>query len=84
ALRAPSDAHSVRTFPATCSYRLYHVTSTVCRRICAVPDRHRQLPLSPGRAESHGFEYKRNGTLSLFAALNTATGEVIGKTAPRH
>ena len=42
------------------------------------------LPLSPGRAESHGFEYKRNGTLSLFAALNTATGEVIGKTAPRH
>lgn len=42
------------------------------------------LPPSPGRAESHGFEYKRNGTLSLFAALNTATGEVIGKTAPRH
>ena len=42
------------------------------------------LPLSPGRAESHGFEYKRNGTLSLFAALNTATGEVLGKTAPRH
>jgi len=42
------------------------------------------LPLSPGRAESHGFEYKRNGTLSLFAALNTATGEVLGKTAARH
>ena len=34
--------------------------------------------------ESHGFEYKRNGTLSLFAALNTATGEVLGKTAARH
>jgi transposase len=44
----------------------------------------RMLPLAPGRAGSHGFEYKRNGTLSLFAALNTATGEVIGKTAPRH
>ncbi len=42
------------------------------------------LPLSPGRAEGHGFEYKRNGTLSLFAALNVATGEVLGKTAPRH
>ena len=42
------------------------------------------LPLAPGRAESHGFEYKRNGTLSLFAALNTATGEVLGMTAPRH
>lgn len=44
----------------------------------------RMLPLSRGRAESHSFEYKRNGTLSLFAALNTATGEVLGKTAPRH
>jgi len=41
-------------------------------------------PLSPGRAQSHGFEYKRNSTLSLFAALNTATGEVLGKTAARH
>lgn len=34
--------------------------------------------LSPGSAESHGFEYKRNGTLSLFAALNMSTGEVLG------
>ena len=42
------------------------------------------LPLSPGRAERHGFEYYRHGTLSLYAALNTATGEVLGKTAPRH
>jgi len=42
------------------------------------------LPLSPGRAERHGFEYYRHGTLSLFAALNTQTGEVRGQTAPRH
>jgi transposase len=42
------------------------------------------LPLSPGRAERHGFEYYRHGTLSLYAALNTKTGEVIGKTAARH
>src|SRR5204862_4427937 len=42
------------------------------------------LPLSPGRAERHGFEYVRHGTLSLYAALNTDTGEVIGKTAERH
>jgi transposase len=52
--------------------------------IQALDRKDRLLPLSPGRAESHGFEYKRNGTLSLFAALNTATGEVLGKTAPRH
>src|ERR1051326_5453420 len=42
------------------------------------------LPLSPGRAERHGFEYFRHGTLSLFAALNTQTGEVLGQTVPRH
>src|SRR4026207_1442760 len=42
------------------------------------------LPLPPGRAERHGFEYYRHGTLSLYAALNTATGEVLGKTAIRH
>jgi len=42
------------------------------------------LPMSPGRAERHGFEYFRHGTLSLYAALNTKTGEVIGKTAERH
>src|SRR3954470_10675176 len=42
------------------------------------------LPLSPGRAERHGCEYHRHGTLSLYAALNTRTGEVIGQTAARH
>ena len=42
------------------------------------------LPLSPGRAERHGFEYYRHGTLSLYAALNTKTGKVLGKTASRH
>lgn len=42
------------------------------------------LPLSPGRAERHGFEYYRHGTLSLYAALNTQTGKVVGKTVARH
>jgi transposase len=42
------------------------------------------LPLSPGRAERHGFEYYRHGTLSLYAALNVKTGIVEGKTARRH
>jgi len=42
------------------------------------------LPLSPGRAERHGFEYYRHGTLSLFAAMDTATGAVVGKAARRH
>ena len=42
------------------------------------------LPLSPGRAERHGFEYYRHGTLSLYAALDTGSGEVIGQTGARH
>jgi hypothetical protein len=42
------------------------------------------LPLSPGRAERHGFEYYRHGTLSLYAALDVKTGKVEGKTAKPH
>src|ERR1035441_8684249 len=42
------------------------------------------LPLSPGRAERHGFEYYRHGTLSLYAALNPAPGRAPGKPAARH
>lgn len=52
--------------------------------IQALDRRDRILPLSPGRAERHGFEYVRNGTLSLYAAFETHSGEVFGQTASRH
>lgn len=52
--------------------------------IQALDRRDRRLPLSPGRAEKHGFEYYRHGTLSLYAALNPQTGEVLGQTTARH
>lgn len=42
------------------------------------------LPLSPGRLERHGFEYYRHGTLSLMAALEVASGTVVGKTIARN
>lgn len=42
------------------------------------------LPFSPGRAERHGFEYVRHGTLSLYAALDTQSGLIVGQTAERH
>ncbi len=42
------------------------------------------LPLTPGRAERHGFEYVRHGTLSVLAAFDTRSGEVFGKTVKRH
>lgn len=41
-------------------------------------------PQSPGRAERHGFEYYRHGTLSLLAALDTRSGEVLAQAVPRH
>jgi len=40
--------------------------------------------MSPGRAERHGFEYYRHGTLSLYAALDVRSGKVHGKTGARH
>lgn len=42
------------------------------------------LPLRPGQVERRSFEYKRNGTVSLYAALAVHHGEVIGQCAPRH
>jgi transposase len=42
------------------------------------------LPLGPGQAERGTHDYERHGVTSLFAALNVATGEVIGKCHGRH
>jgi transposase len=42
------------------------------------------LPMKPGRAGTMTHDYKRNGTTTLFAALNTVDGRVIGQCLPRH
>jgi transposase len=42
------------------------------------------LPLKKGRCETMTHDYKRNGTTSLFAALNTLTGEVLGTCMNKH
>jgi transposase len=42
------------------------------------------LPMTPGQAERRTPDYVRNGTTSLFAALDVATGQVIGKCYRRH
>lgn len=42
------------------------------------------LPLKKGRAGTLTHDYKRNGTTTLFAALDVATGKVIGECLPRH
>jgi transposase len=42
------------------------------------------LPMKKGRAGTMTHDYKRNGTTTLFAALNTLDGSVIGECLPRH
>jgi transposase len=42
------------------------------------------LPMRPGQAERRTHDYRRHGTTSLFAALNTRTGTVIAQTHRRH
>ena len=40
--------------------------------------------MMPGVPERRSFDYERHGTIDLFAALNTATGKVIGKLSAQH
>ena len=42
------------------------------------------LPMRPGQAERRTYDYKRHGTTSLFAALDVASGKVIGELHRRH
>lgn len=42
------------------------------------------LPLGPGQPKAYSPKYRRHGTIDLFAALNVATGEVIGACYPQH
>lgn len=42
------------------------------------------LPLKPGRCGTMTHDYKRNGTATLFAALNTLDGSVISMCEDRH
>jgi len=42
------------------------------------------LPLGPGRPAARTHDYQRNGTTTLFAALNLTLSEVVGRCAKRH
>lgn len=42
------------------------------------------LPLKKGRCQTLTHDYKRNGTTSLFAAMNTADGNIIGACMNKH
>jgi transposase len=42
------------------------------------------LPLKPGKCGTMTHDYKRNGTTTLFAALNVLEGKVVGRCLPQH
>ena len=44
----------------------------------------RPLPMTPGHAETRTHDTRRNGTTCRLAALDTATGKVVGQTVERH
>jgi DDE superfamily endonuclease len=53
-------------------------------QIQALDRTQRSLPMKPGRAGTMTHDYKRNGTTTLFAALDVLNGTVIGQCLPRH
>jgi transposase len=53
-------------------------------QIQALERTQKPLPMKPGHAATRSHDYKRNGTTTLFAALDAATGKVIGQCMPRH
>jgi transposase len=53
-------------------------------QIQALDRTQKSLPIYPGRLGTMTHDYKRNGTTTLFAALNVAEGVVIGSCMPRH
>ena len=42
------------------------------------------LPLRPGQIERHTHDYRRNGVVDLYAALEVATGRVVGSCCDSH
>ena len=59
-------------------------SSERANQIQALGRTQRPLPMKPGHAETRTHGYRRNGTTCLLAALDTATGKVVGRTVERH
>ena len=53
-------------------------------QIQALERTHKSLRLEPGKTETRTHDYKRHGTLSLYAAFDIASGQVIGRVTERH
>jgi transposase len=53
-------------------------------QIQALDRTQKSLPIYPGRCQTMTHDYKRNGTTTLFAALNVVEGRLIGQCMSRH
>lgn len=53
-------------------------------QIQALDRTQKSLPLFPGRLKTLTHDYKRNGTTTLFAAIELAKGKIIAECMPRH
>jgi transposase len=53
-------------------------------QIQALDRTQKSLPIYPGRAKTMTHDYKRNGTTTLFAAIELAEGRIISECMPRH
>ncbi len=53
-------------------------------QIQALERTQRGLRTTPGKTETRTHDYKRHGTVSLYAALAVATGEILGQVTERH
>jgi transposase len=53
-------------------------------QIQALERTQKALPMKPGQPATQSHDYKRNGTTTLFAALDAKTGKIIGQCMPRH
>ena len=53
--------------------------SSFCKSFQALARTQPGLPLKKGRCQTMTHDYKRNGVTSLFAAMDVASGRIIGK-----
>ena len=53
-------------------------------QIQALDRTQKSLPLFPGRLQTLPHDYKRNGTTTLFAAMEVAQGKIIAECMPQH
>src|SRR5215470_11893032 len=70
--------------PARLSVRMSHVALPHVLEVANPSARQPMLPTRPGQPARRSHDYKRHGTTSLFAALDIATGRVIGKCYACH